>query len=203
MGVALDRAADAPQARPCDAAGDPGQSKRSTHAREALLVRATAQHQLERSIGPRQQVGEHRRADGRALRRDGAVVEAALDEPGLVERPDDDRDAGQRLDRGHRPGRRHRHRLEHEDDLDVEVRERPPDSGPVLGRGDLDDRDRVDGVGQIRRDRTREVQPVGPECRAGRVLPERPVRVDDPDPRSWAGRARRASVSPGGRPRRR
>ena len=189
MGVALDRPADAPEPAPRDAASDAGQSKRSAHTAEALLVRATGQQQLERSIGPRQEVGEHRRADGRALRRDGAMVEAALDETGLMERPDDDRDAGQGIDRGHRPGRRHRHGLQHEDHLDIEVREPPPDGGPVLGRGDLDDRDGVDGVGEVRRDGTREGHPVRTEGRAGGVLPERPVRVDDPDPRSWSGGA--------------
>ena len=59
------------------------------------LVGHAPEHQLERPARARQHVGEHRRADRRALGRDAGVVEVAADQARLVDGPDDDRHARQ------------------------------------------------------------------------------------------------------------
>jgi hypothetical protein len=88
--VALDRSPIRPiRARPI-AARDAGDPERSCDASRRGAVRESAEHELERSAPSGEQVRQHRRPDGRALRRDAAVVEAAGLQSRLVERPDDD-----------------------------------------------------------------------------------------------------------------
>ena len=66
----------------------------------------------------------------------------------------------------------------------------------VLARGDLGYRHRIDRAGEIAGDRARQRQPVGAEGRSGRVLPERPVRVDDPDAAAGGADGAASRVSP-------
>ena len=185
MGVAIDRPADAAEPRPGDAPGDAGQSDGGADARRG---RPGRERRARTSSNGRSARDRRLESIGAPTVAPCVVIEPwskrAVDETGLVERPDDDRDAGQGVDRGHRPGRRHGHGLDDEDGLDVRGRRSAgPTAAPSSAERDLDDRDRLDDVGEVRGDRARQVQPVGPEGRAGRVLPERPVRVDDADPR--------------------
>ena len=124
MQIPRDGRADASEACPPDARCDSADPQRVAHpVRHDLVVQPT-QHQLEWPPRPDEHVAEHRRSHRGALGRDAGVVECAIHEPGLVHRPEHDRDARQRFEEGERVARRYGHRLEHQDGIDGTVVER-------------------------------------------------------------------------------